>query len=87
MFSHDFQVVLGHFWRFPDIPGRFGMFPDDSGAFHIVFGAFRSGGSPEKSDVFQKQTPTAILDRKMICWESFEMDFGGVSGGLELISG
>ena len=52
-FPGDYRMISGHLWRFPDIPGGFGMFPDDSGAFQIVFGAFRSGGSPEKSVLFK----------------------------------
>ena len=53
MFSDVFCVMFGHFWRFLDIPDRIGMFPDDSGVFQIVFKLFRSGGSPEKSDLFK----------------------------------
>ena len=52
MFSDDFRMIFGNFRRFPEIPGRLGMFPDDSRAFQIVFGAFRSSGSPGKSDLF-----------------------------------
>ena len=79
-------MIFDNFWRFLDIPGRFGMFPDDSGSFQIVFGAFRSGGSPEKSDLFKRcRQPIFSFGRKIFCWESFEMDVGGVSAGLELI--
>ena len=41
------RVIFAHFSGFSDIPVRFRMFPDHSGAFQIVLGAFRSGGSPE----------------------------------------
>ena len=81
-------MMFGHVWRFPDIPGRFGMFPDDSGAFQIVSGAFRSGESPEKSDLFKKvRRPKLFVGRKRICWESSEMDLDEVSAGLDLILG
>ena len=88
MFLDDSRVIFGHFLRFPDIPGRFRMFPDDSGAFQIVFAAFLICEIPEKSHVCLKESPTAFfVGRKIICWESFEMDFDEVSWGLELISG
>ena len=80
-------MISGHFRRFPDIPDRFGIFPDDSGAFQIVFGAFRSGGSPGKSDFFKNVRRPHFIGQQIICWESFEMDVGGVSAGLELILG
>ena len=71
---------------FPDISGRFGMFPDDSGAFPIVFGAFWSFESPEKSQMCQAISPTNIFwGRTINCWESFEMDFAEVLGRLELL--
>ena len=74
-------MMFGHFCRFPDIPGRFGMFPDDSGAFQIVFGAFRSCESLEKSHFVLNVSPTNfVFGRKIICWESFEMDFAEVAG-------
>ena len=48
------------------------MFPDDSGAFQIVFGAFRSCESPEMSDLFPKISPTKIVrGQKMICWANY----------------
>ena len=57
------------------------MFLDDSGAFPKALGAFRSCESSEKSDLFQKVSPTNIFFRLTInCWESFEMDFAEVSG-------
>ena len=55
-------MIFDHCLRFPDIPGRFGMFPDDSGAFQIVFGAFRSCESPEKSDFVKNRRS------KKCCW-------------------
>ena len=64
------------------------MFPGDSGALQIVFGALRSGESPKKSDFFKIFCrPTIFVGPKIICRESFEMDFGGVSVGVELILG
>ena len=84
----DFRMIYGHFWRFPDMPGRFGMFLDDSGASHIVSGAFRSCESSKKSDFSKKhRRPKFCFGRQIISWEPFEMDCGGVLGGLELISG
>ena len=80
MFSDDFRMNLGHFFRFLDIPDGFGMFPNDSGAFQIVFGAFRSCESPEKSDLFLFLSPTKLfVGQKVICWKSFKMDFAKVS--------
>ena len=64
------------------------MFPDDSGAFQIVFGKFRSGGSPKKSDLFKNKIAGQMFCwPKIICWESFEMDCVAVLAGLELILG
>ena len=59
------------------------MIPERSKLILERFGAVTA---PE-SQIFSKSSPATFFCRKIICWESFEMDFGEVSAALELISG
>ena len=61
------------------------MIPERSRSFSERFGAAEA----LKSQICFKNVrrPKFSFGRKIICWESFEMGFVGVLGGLELISG
>ena len=62
------------------------MFPDDFGTFPKVSRAFRSCESLEKSEsLLNKFADQFVFCEKIQYWESFEMGFAEVSGGLELI--
>ena len=60
------------------------MIPERSRSFSERFAEVEA----PKSQIFSKMFADQFFsDRQIICWESFEMYFGEVSGGLELISG
>ena len=61
------------------------MIPERSRSFSERFGAVEAPKSQIISNIFADRVFCCC--RKIICWELFEMDFGGVSAGLELISG
>ena len=90
MFSDDFRmifelilVIFGDFLTFQVHSECFRMIPERSRSFSERFGAMET----LESQIFQKVFADQLVffDRQIICWESFEMDFGGVPMGSELI--
>ena len=85
MFSYDLSMIFNDFCDFQAfqvISECLRMIPERPRPIPERFGAVEA----PKSQIFSKMfADKQKNDRKIICWESSETDFGEVSGGLELI--